>query len=46
MGAPVLAFLATLALYLGIIHLRLLVVPIFAAILIVGLLIYVLRGKT
>jgi hypothetical protein len=46
MGALVLAFMATLALYLGIIHLRLLVVPIFAAILVVGLLIYVLRGKT
>jgi hypothetical protein len=45
MGALVVAFLATLGLYLGIIHLRILVVPVFAAILVLGLLIFVLRGK-
>jgi len=45
MGALVLAFVATFGLYLGLIHLRLLVVPIFAAILVVGLAIYIIRGK-
>ena len=45
MGALVVAFLATLGLYLGLIHLRLLVLPIFAAILVTGLLIFVRRGR-
>lgn len=45
MGALVLAFVATLGLYLGFIHLGLLVVPIFAAILVIGFAIFIIRGK-
>jgi len=45
LGALFVAFLATFGLYLGLIHLKLLVVPIFAAILVTVLLIFVRRGK-
>ena len=45
MGALALAFLATFGLYFGLIHLGLLVVPIFAAILVVGLAIFTIRGR-
>jgi hypothetical protein len=46
MGALVIAFLATLGLYLGLIHLRLIVIPIFAAILVLGLLVMIIRGRS
>ena len=46
MGALVIAFLATLGFYLGLIHLRLMAIPIFAAILILGLLIMIIRGRS
>jgi len=44
-GALFVAFLATFGLYVGLIHFRLLVIPVFAAILVFGLLIFVRRGK-